>query len=87
MKGAHEFIESCRSRPRDIARALVARLTRDELGELVCRIQVEAAVMEEFRDMLAEDRRVSRIEGAPPSDDRFQDSVDCWLAERARKAA
>ena len=40
-----------------MARLLVARLTPDEVLELIERLQTEGAIMVEFREMLAEGRR------------------------------
>ena len=64
MNSTDEFLDACRRRPRDMARLLVAKLTPDEVLELIERLQTEGAIMVEFQEMLAEGRRNPRRDAA-----------------------
>ena len=83
MEVFESLVSECRSNPREVAKKLVAQLSADELQGLVDRLRTEGAIMAEFREMLAEGRRVHQ-ERKKASDSqrlRFMDSLDCWLAE------
>jgi|APSaa5957512535_1039671.scaffolds.fasta_scaffold376860_1 hypothetical protein len=87
MKTVEELLTACRTRPRLVAKFLTAHLEDDESAILVEFLQAEASIMAEFREMLAEGRKVHRTrKTARPKSARFVDSVDCWLSKRNRAA-
>lgn len=74
------IIHSCRTKPRAVARKLAAALSPEELARLVERLEQEGAALAEYREMLAEGRRIHQERARPAR------SQSGWLPERETEA-